>query len=161
MNIQVALQLILRLLPSIILFVTAFLVVRDLNMRARWSEILFRAGSIRAEQKVDPQIQKGVRIPFLVLGTLFLLWPLWYYFRDSYAQMPVKAVTFPTPRPTPKPTPLPANSPLSTPAPTPFGTPPSLAPPAEASAALTPGVAPAPLPGNPAPVTGPTPVRLR
>lgn len=113
---QVALQLLLRLLPSIVLLVLGFLVVKDQRMATAWTDILQRTGSISAEKAEDPEIRRGIRLPFFVLSGLFLFWPILYYFRDSYAQTPVQTVDLPPvsaiktkkgPTPTAAPTPTP------------------------------------------------------
>lgn len=163
MNAQVALQLLLRLLPSVLLFAAAIYVVKDERMRQRWGEMLFRTGSVTFNDKDDPKIQSGVRTPFLVLGAIFLLWPVWYYWRDSYAQRPVTVIVQPTPipKPTPVPTPLPGQV---TPAPTPFGTPPALPNfSGSGSTSTAPSQNPAPIQvpsGNKPPAADPTPIPL-
>ena len=161
MNAQIALQLLLRLLPSLLFFVTAYFAGRDERVRERWTEILYRTGSISVEQREDPVLQNKVRWPFLALGVLFLLWPIWYYWRDSYAQMPVQAVAFPTPVPTA--TPKPSAIVSLTPAPTPFGTPPALPnfSSSGSSPASAPNREPVQVPANNQPIAAPTPVTIR
>lgn len=163
MNAQIALQILLRLLPSILLFATAFYVVKDERMRQRWGEMLFRAGSVSFNDKDDPKIQSGVRTPFLILGALFLLWPLWYLWRDSYAQRPVTVIIQPTPipKPTPIPTPLPGQG---IPTPTPFGTPPAMpnfSNPNSSAPAPVQNPAPIQVPAHNQPVADPTPIPLK
>lgn len=85
-------------------------------MASAWVDILQRTGSINQVQSEDDEVRKGVRLPFFILSGLFLIWPILYYFRDSYAQTPVQLAPLPPlstvkekkgPTPTAAPTPTP------------------------------------------------------
>jgi len=113
-----ALQLFLRLIPSILFFVAAFLAVKDESVKQLWVELLIKAGSIRVDQTEDPKIRQGVRIPLLVLGGVLLIWPVLYLWKDSYAQMPLTVLPQPTAIPKPTAVPKTSGTPLPTPTPT-------------------------------------------
>ena len=118
MNLAIALQMLLRLIPSGLLFLCAVLSVKDPALRKYWTEFLFRTGSIPASKRDDVTLQESLKIPFLVGGALFLIWPVIYYFYDSYTEIPVIAVTLPTAKPTP--TKVPRGFTDATPTPTPL-----------------------------------------
>lgn len=73
------LGLALRTLPALIVFVLAFVAAADRNTRARWANILYQMGSVRADQRDDPRVQGGVRLPFFAVALLLLVWPLLFY----------------------------------------------------------------------------------
>jgi hypothetical protein len=73
------LQLLIRLLPSIIVLALGFVAVSDQKTRERWTSLLYQLGSLRPEQRSDANIQKGVRIPFFIVAALLLIWPINYY----------------------------------------------------------------------------------
>ena len=114
---SLALQLFLRLLPSILFFAAAFLANRDENVKQMWADLLVKAGSIRLDQSDDPKIRAGAKVPLLVVGGLLLIWPILYMWKDSYAQLPLTVLAQPTARP--KPTPVPK---VGAPTPTPTAT---------------------------------------
>jgi len=118
MNLVIAEQMLLRLIPSGLLFLCAFYSVKDAALRKQWTELLFKTGSIPASKRDDITLQESIKIPFLVGGVLFLIWPVIYYFYDSYTAIPVIAVVLPTPKPTP--TKTPRGFTTVTPTPTPF-----------------------------------------
>ena len=117
MNLAIALQMLLRLIPSGLLFLCTVYSVKDPSLRKKWAEFLFRTGNIPASKREDISIQESVRIPFLVGAVLFLFWPVIYYFRDSYTEIPIIPITVPTAKPTPTKTPRGAGAPTPTPAP--------------------------------------------
>jgi hypothetical protein len=73
------LQLVLRLLPSLIVLVLGFVAATDAKTRERWSGLLYQMGSLRPEQRDDPAVQRGVRVPFFLVSALLLIWPVQYY----------------------------------------------------------------------------------
>ncbi|MBV9467928.1 MAG: hypothetical protein JO316_16275 [Abitibacteriaceae bacterium] len=73
------LQVLLRVLPSIILLGLAFIAATDRKTREQWANLLYQVGSIRPDQREDPKIQQGVRVPFFILSALLLIWPVYYY----------------------------------------------------------------------------------
>lgn len=107
-------QTLLRLLPSIALLIVGFLAALDARIRQRWTNLLYQLGSLKPDQKDDPQAGKGVKIPFFIVSLLFLAWPILYY-RDA-SRTPVitlsPSIFLKKPTPTPKevatPTPIPA-----------------------------------------------------
>jgi len=75
----------LRFLPSLIVLALGFYAATDRKARERWAQLLYQAGSLRPEQRDDPKVQGGVKVPFFVLALLMLflpakLGPLSYYF---------------------------------------------------------------------------------
>lgn len=76
---ETAFQLALRLLPSIIVAVLAFVAAADTKTRERWADLLYQAGTLRPEQRDDPKVQRGVRLPFFLVALILLLWPVSYY----------------------------------------------------------------------------------
>ena len=80
MDLEVSLQLLLRLLPSIILVALAFIAASDRKTRERWTDLLYQAGSLRPEQRSDARIQGKVRWPFLIMAVILLIWPIRYFF---------------------------------------------------------------------------------
>jgi hypothetical protein len=79
MDLEVSLQLLLRLLPSIILVALAFIAASDRKTRERWTDLLYQAGSLRPEQRSDARIQSKVKWPFLVMAAILLVWPIRYF----------------------------------------------------------------------------------
>jgi hypothetical protein len=73
------LQLLLRLLPSLLVLGLGFFAASDAKTRERWTGLLYQMGSLRPEQRDDPKAQSGVRIPFFVVSALLLIWPIQYY----------------------------------------------------------------------------------
>jgi hypothetical protein len=80
MDLEVSLQLLLRLLPSIILVALAFIAASDRKTRERWTDLLYQAGSLRPEQRSDARVQSNVRWPFFIMAAILLIWPIRYYF---------------------------------------------------------------------------------
>jgi hypothetical protein len=80
MDLEVGLQLLLRLLPSIILVALAFIAATDRKTRDRWTDLLYSIGSLRPDQRSDARVQSTVRWPFLVMAALLLIWPIRYFF---------------------------------------------------------------------------------
>jgi hypothetical protein len=73
MDLEVSLQLLLRLLPSIILVALAFIAASDRKTRERWTDLLYQAGSLRPEQRSDARIQSKVKWPFLIMAAILLI----------------------------------------------------------------------------------------
>jgi hypothetical protein len=90
-------QLLLRLLPSLIVFGLGFYAATDKKTRERWGDLLYQVGSIRPDQREDPQIGKGVKWPFFVLALLLLIWPISYY-RVATRVFEVKSDLYTQPR---------------------------------------------------------------
>jgi len=80
MNSTIAQGILLRLLPAVVVLVLAFVAAADTKTRDRWSDLLYQLGMLQPEKKSDPQIQKGVRIPFFVVAVCLLFWPISYFF---------------------------------------------------------------------------------
>ncbi len=80
MDLEVGLNLLLRLLPSIILLALAFIAATDHKTRERWTDLLYSMGSLRPEQRSDARVQSTVRWPFLIMAALLLIWPIRYFF---------------------------------------------------------------------------------
>ena len=79
MNTEAIVQTALRLLPAIVITGLGFVAAADQKTRARWADLLYQAGSLRPEQRQNPQVQRGVRVPFFVVVAVFLVWPVLYY----------------------------------------------------------------------------------
>jgi hypothetical protein len=84
MDSQYIFPLILRFLPTILLIALGFVAATDKNTGRQWANLLYQAGSVRPDQRDDPKIQSGVKVPFFVLafGMLFLpshIGPISYY----------------------------------------------------------------------------------
>ena len=79
MNSVIAQGVLLRLLPSIIVLVLAFVAAADGNSRSRWSDLLYQLGVLPPEKKEDIAIQRGVRIPFFIVAACLLIWPIIYF----------------------------------------------------------------------------------
>ena len=73
-------QILLRLLPCLAVLGLAFVAAADAKTRERWAELLYQMGSLRPEQRSDPRVQCGVRLPFFIVAFLLLIWPIRYYF---------------------------------------------------------------------------------
>lgn len=80
MDLEVGLNLLLRLLPTIILTALAFIAATDRKTRERWTDLLYSIGSLRPEQRSDARIQGQVKWPFLIMAVLLLIWPIRYFF---------------------------------------------------------------------------------
>jgi hypothetical protein len=80
MDLEVGLNLLLRLLPSVMLVALAFIAATDRKTRDRWTDLLYSIGSLRPEQRSDSRIQSTVRWPFLIMAALLLIWPVRYFF---------------------------------------------------------------------------------
>ena len=65
----------LRFLPSLVMLAMAFYSVNDKKSRERWTQLLYQAGSLRPDQRDDPQKQAGVKVPFFVLSFIMLFLP--------------------------------------------------------------------------------------
>ena len=87
---DVFLQVLLRFLPSLVLFGLAFLAAADRKTREQWANMLYQIGSIRPDQRDNPKVQQGVRLPFLILGGLLLVWPVYHYL---YITRPVEVTS--------------------------------------------------------------------
>ena len=92
-------QLCLRLLPSIIFCGLGFYAATDRKTRERWGDLLYQVGSIRPDQREDPQIGKGVKWPFFIIAFLLLIWPISYY-RVATRVFEVKSDVYTKSRPT-------------------------------------------------------------
>jgi hypothetical protein len=79
MNLETSLLLFLRLMPAIIVFALAFVAASDHKTREQWVNLLYGAGILRPEQRSDAKVQRGVRLPFFIVATALLIWPLRYY----------------------------------------------------------------------------------
>ncbi len=84
MESQFIFPFILRFLPSLLLVGLAFVAASDKKTGRQWANLLYQMGSVRPDQRDDPKIQSGVKIPFFVLafGMLFLpahLGPISYF----------------------------------------------------------------------------------
>lgn len=76
MNSVIVTSTLLRLLPAVAFLLLGFLAGADKSTRERWSELLYQIGSIKPEQRSDPKIQRGARLPFFIVGILLLAWPV-------------------------------------------------------------------------------------
>ncbi|HEX8235653.1 MAG TPA: hypothetical protein VF600_06820 [Abditibacteriaceae bacterium] len=79
MNFETSLLLFLRLMPAIIVFALAFIAASDAKTREQWVNLLYSAGILRPEQRSDPRVQRGVRLPFFIVAAALLIWPFRYY----------------------------------------------------------------------------------
>lgn len=98
---DILVQVLLRLLPSIVLLGLAFIAASDRKTREQWANLLYQVGSIRPNQREDPKIQQGVRVPFLVLSGLLLIWPIYYYLWIT-RPIPITATVYTTKPTTPE-----------------------------------------------------------
>lgn len=113
MNSDASLQILLRALPAILVFVLGFLAANDNKTRRQWSQFLYSVGSLRADQRDDAQKQSSVKWPFFIVSLLMLWWPLSYYrhatrkieIGDSSDLIKQKPAATPAPTATPKPAP--------------------------------------------------------
>ncbi|MDF2439772.1 MAG: hypothetical protein JWN98_756 [Abditibacteriota bacterium] len=76
-------QLVLRALPAVIVLALGFVAASDARSRERWAQLLYQAGSIRPAQRDDLAVQRGVRLPFFLVGTLLLIWPILFYIHST------------------------------------------------------------------------------
>ncbi|HEX8550656.1 MAG TPA: hypothetical protein VF681_03785 [Abditibacteriaceae bacterium] len=145
MNSDAALQLLLRALPAILVFVLGFLAANDAKTRRQWTQFLYQTGSLRSDQRDDEHKQKQVKWPFFIVALALLWWPFTYY-RLATRRFEVTAESDLFRKKTVAPTPAPAVTPKPTPTgPTP--PPPPAAPGQENSAPAAPQNAPAAVPG--------------
>jgi hypothetical protein len=79
MDTQAIIGIVVRLLPAIIVFVLGFIAAADRKTRERWGNLLYQVGSIRPDQREDPKVGSGVKLPFFIVAFFLLLWPLQYY----------------------------------------------------------------------------------
>ena len=75
MESQFILPFFLRFVPSIVLLSVAFYAANDKKSRERWTQLLYQAGSLRPDQRDDPKVQGGVKVPFFVLSVIMLFLP--------------------------------------------------------------------------------------
>jgi hypothetical protein len=155
MNTDALLGVVLRCLPTLVIFILAFIAASDAGTRTQWTNLLYQMGSIKPDQRNDPKVQGGVKLPFFVVAAVFLIWPIQYY-RHANRTIEVKSdlyqrqITAPkvsnVARPTA--TPTPSGPPVPTPPPMPSmdGAPTSAG--AAPSGAVQPGAAPAANPGG-------------
>jgi hypothetical protein len=83
MSTDTVLQLALRFLPALTVLILAFIAASDAKTRAQWTNLLYQAGSIRPDQRDNPKIQGGVKLPFFIVAVLMLIWPVQYYFHAT------------------------------------------------------------------------------
>lgn len=84
MESQFIFPFVLRFLPTLLLIGLAFVAASDKKTGQQWANLLYQMGSIRPDQRDDPKIHGGVKLPFFVLAfaMLFLpshLGPISYY----------------------------------------------------------------------------------
>jgi hypothetical protein len=72
-------QIFVRALPAIAVFVLGFVAAADRKSRERWGNLLYQVGSIRPDQREDTKIGSGVKWPFFVVALFLLWWPFSYY----------------------------------------------------------------------------------
>lgn len=159
MNFAIFIELLIRLVPTLLLCLCAYLTTRDETLGRHWANFMVSTGTIPAARKEEPKVRAGVRIPLLVLAGIMLIWPAMYYLRDSYAQTQLLIAPIPTARPTAKPTPKGAQVVLPTPTPglTPIAPISQDGVPNPGPAAPPAAMAPLPAPAAPAaPVAAPT-----
>lgn len=75
MESQFIFPFILRFLPTLLLIGLAFVAASDKKAGRQWANLLYQAGSIRPDQRDDPKIQGGVKLPFFILAFLLLFLP--------------------------------------------------------------------------------------
>ena len=128
MESEVLVGLLVRLLPAIIVVVLAFVAAADRKTRERWCDLLHQVGSIRADQREDVQIGRGVKWPFFVVALCLMVWPVQYYRHSSQKIEPENADLYKEKSPTSDLTKK-EEAPKDAPAPTPTRTPgPEVAP---------------------------------
>jgi hypothetical protein len=79
MDTQALIGLLIRLLPAVAVFILGFIAAADRKTRERWGNLLYQIGSIRPDQREDPKIGEGVKLPFFIVAFFLLLWPVQYY----------------------------------------------------------------------------------
>lgn len=97
MDIEVLLQVALRVLPALLVLVLGFIAAADQKSRERWADLLYQAGSLRPEQRTDPKVQRGVRLPFFLVALALLWWPIRYY-RYATTIVEIKSDLYSRPR---------------------------------------------------------------
>lgn len=155
MSSDALLQILLRALPALLVFVLGFLAANDVRTRKQWTKFLYSVGSVRADQQDDPKKQGTVKWPFFAMA-LILLWLPFTYYRLATRKFEVgtesdlfkkseKPAEAAKPTPTPRPTP-------SGPTPPPPPLPPGQSAPAASSAPAfqpsTPTAAKTPIPNT-------------
>lgn len=75
MESQFIFPFVIRFLPTILLIGLAFVAASDKKTGRQWANLLYQMGSIRPDQREDPKIQSGVKLPFFVLAFLLLFLP--------------------------------------------------------------------------------------
>jgi len=73
------LQLLLRSLPAIVVFLLGFLAANDVKTRKQWANFLYSVGQLRADQREDTKKQATVKWPFFLFAVLLLWLPFTYY----------------------------------------------------------------------------------
>ena len=72
-------QILIRTLPAIVVVGLAFIVAADKKSRERWAEWMYQIGNVRNDQRSDPKVQNGVRLPFFVASVLLLIIPIRFF----------------------------------------------------------------------------------
>ncbi len=75
MESQFIFPFILRFLPSLLLIGLAFVAASDKKTGRQWANMLYQMGSVRPDQRDDPKIHSGVKLPFFVLAFAMLFLP--------------------------------------------------------------------------------------
>ena len=78
MESQFIFPFILRFLPTVLLIALAFVAASDKKTGRQWANLLYQMGSVRPDQRDDPKIHSGVKLPFFVLAFVML------FFAGSY-----------------------------------------------------------------------------
>jgi len=122
------LAVMIRTLPAVVVFGLAFIVAADKKSRERWADWMYQLGNIRSDQREDPQVQRGVRLPFFVAAVLLLIIPIRFYWylsptrslgivAPAHTSPPKTVETVASPVPTdgtmPPPAPTPTTPPVS------------------------------------------------
>lgn len=93
-------QIALRALPALLVFILGFVAATDKSTRDRWNNILYQVGSIRPDQREDVKTGKSVKWPFFVMALLLLIWPVQYY-RLATRVFEIKSDIYSAPRQAP------------------------------------------------------------
>lgn len=91
-------QLLIRALPALVVFILGFVAAADAKTRARWGNLLYQIGSVRPDQREDPKIGSGVKWPFFVVALALLIWPINYY-RVATRRLEIKSDIYSNPQP--------------------------------------------------------------
>lgn len=75
MESQFIFPFILRFLPTVLLIALAFVAASDKKTGRQWANLLYQMGSVRPDQRDDPKIHSGVKLPFFVLAFVMLFLP--------------------------------------------------------------------------------------